>query len=471
MFIIDSKKMERILPFLSLLLLAACSPEDDHLPPSLETNPPVETNIDLEAVVAMFLQNQERIVTFDKDLVLEAYVVSSDEAGNFYKEMVIQDRKENPSAGINIKLNMNSYYQFYNFGRKIYVNLKGLSVGQVNGVVALGVSEGNQIVNIPQSNVAHHLKRSAEIAMVHPKVVTASEFNDQLENLYVQINDVQFNKLLVDPVRPFTYAAAENDEFDGERLMESCTGDFPFILSTSTFADFAALKLPAGSGNIRGILTRDYFDEFYTLNINLPGDVDLEQHSRCDPAFVDCGLANSTGTKTLFEDDFSTQRNNKPVEGKGWKNFVQEGSRFWEAYTSSGANASLGKSARLRPAGSGDSRSISWLITPKFNFDTNIGEVLSFKTSTSFANGSFMEVLISTDWDGLEENLLKAEWKILSAATIAQNNDHFGDWIPAGLVDLSCVEGKGFIAFRYTGSDHSYYNGVYELDDVMISAD
>jgi hypothetical protein len=97
--------------------------------------------------------------------------------------------------------------------------------------------------------------------------------------------------------------------------------------------------------------------------------------------------------------------------------------------------------------------------------------VLSFKTSTSFANGSFLDVLISTDWDGVEENLLKAEWKVLSAAYIAQNNDFFGDWISSGLVDLSCVSGKGYIAFRYTGSDHSYYNGVYELDDVIISAD
>lgn len=82
-----------------------------------------------------------------------------------------------------------------------------------------------------------------------------------------------------------------------------------------------------------------------------------------------------------------------------------------------------------------------------------------------------MEVLISTDWDGSEENLLKAEWKILSAANIAANNDFFGDWISSGLVDLSCVTGKGFIAFRYTGSDHSYYNGIYELDDVLITAD
>ncbi len=459
------------MPFLSLLLLAGCAPEDDHETSGVTADLALKTNIDLEAVMGLFFQNQDRVLSFEEDMVMEAYVVSSDEAGNFYKELVIQNKKQDPTAGLTIKLNMNSYYQFYNFGRKIYINLNGLSVGNVNGVAALGVAEGNQIINIPQSRISYHLTRSAEVAHIVPKIITASEFNDPLENLYVQINNVQFNKLLVGPNRTATYAAESNDEYDGERLLESCSGDFPFILSTSTYADFAALKLPSGSGNIKGILTRDYYDDFYTVYVNLPGDVDLNRNSRCDPEVITCGLAVQRGSKILFEEDFSTQKNNKPVEGKGWKNLIQEGSRPWEAYTSTGANASLGRSARMRPPGSGDSRSVSWLITPRINFDSNSGEVLSFKTSTSFANGSFMDVLISTDWDGVEENLLTAEWKVLSAAYIAQNNDFFGDWISSGLVDLSCVNGKGYIAFRYTGSDHLYYNGVYELDDVLITAD
>ncbi|MGI0105063.1 DUF5689 domain-containing protein [Salinimicrobium sp. WS361] len=462
--------MKRILPFLSLLIIVSCAPEDDFTAPAV-TITPVETNIDLQAVVGMFMQDQERVLSFDKDLVLEAFVVSSDEAGNFYKEMVVQDSPEQPRAGLNIKLNMSSYYQFYNFGRKVYIHLNGLSVGQVNGIATLGVAEGNQIVNIPESQVAFHISRSAEVAQITPRLIKASDFGDALENLYVQIENVQFNKLLVNPQNPATYAAEENDEFDGERLVESCTGDFPFIVSTSTYADFAALKLSAGSGNVQGILTRDFYDEIYTVYMNLPEDISFGNNPRCDPETYDCGLAPSRGSKILFEDDFSLQKNNKPVDGKGWKNIIQEGSRPWEAFTATGANASLGRSARMRPAGSGDARSLSWLITPKINFDTNSAEVLSFKTSTSMANGSFMEVLISTDWNGSEENLLTAEWKVLPAANIAAKNDFFGDWISSGLVDLSCVTGKGFIAFRYTGSDHSYYNGVYELDDVLITAD
>lgn len=465
--------MKRILPFLTLLFFSACAPDEEHQIPEFETSSDLASriNTDLDAVLGIFYQNEGEVVTFDRDLILEAYVVSSDEAGNFYKELVVQDKKENPLAGINIKLNMTSYYQFYNFGRKVYINLKGLSLGETNGVPTLGVAEGKQIVNIPQSRISFHITRAAEVAQIIPKKISAADFSDRMENLYVKINDVQFNRLHINPENPSTYASEDNDEFDGERLVESCVGDFPFILSTSTYADFGALQLPTGSGSVQGILTRDYYDDFYTIYLNSPADIKFSANSRCDPREFTCGIASSAGSKILFEDDFTSQKNNKPVDGKGWKNIVQEGSKPWEAYTATGANASLGRSVRMRPAGSGDVRSISWLITPRINFDTNSGEVLSFKTSTSFSNGSFLEVLISTDWDGAEENLLKADWQLLSSAYIAQNIDFFGDWISSGKVDLSCATGKGYIAFRYTGSDLSYYNGVYELDDVMISAD
>ncbi|SOC79145.1 hypothetical protein SAMN06296241_0665 [Salinimicrobium sediminis] len=465
--------MKKILPFLSLLFLAACSPEEEFAVPQSDPGNDLSSliNTDLNAVLGLYYQNPDETITFEKDLILEAYVVSSDEAGNFYKELVVQDKKEEPLAGITIKLNMTSYYQFYNFGRKVHINLKGLSLGISHGVPALGVVNGKNIENIPQSRISYHITRTSEVAHITPKLIQAADFSDQLENLYVRIKNVQFNKMLTNPANPFTYASQDNDEFDGERLVESCTGDFPFILSTSTYADFNMLKLPQGSGSLQGILTRDYYDDFYTIYLNSPKDVQFDNSNRCDPEEVNCGKAVDTGSKILFEDDFSSQKNNKPVDGNGWKNIVQEGSKPWEAFSATGANASLGKSVRMRPGGSGDVRSISWLITPKLNFDTNSGEVLNFKSSTSFANGSFMEVLISTDWDGAEENLLKAKWQILSAAYIAQNNDFFGDWISSGLIDLSCVEGKGYIAFRYTGSDMAYYNGVYELDDVVVSAE
>ncbi len=210
-----------------------------------------------------------------------------------------------------------------------------------------------------------------------------------MENLYVKLNNVQFSRLHVNPENPSTFASEDNDEFDGERIMESCEGDFPFILSTSTYADFSALQLPKGSGSVQGILTRDFYDEFSPFILTPLLILNFIQLPVVIPRNLPAEMSSSTGSKIFFEDDFEGQKNNKPVDGKGWKNIVQEGSKPWEAFTATGANASLGRSARMRPGGSGDSRSVSWLITPKINFDTNQKEVLSFKTSTSFSNGSF----------------------------------------------------------------------------------
>lgn len=458
--------------FPSLILFGSCVPDDEFgLPEFQETNEEVlETNTDLKAVLGTFYQNPEEIVTFENDQIFEAYVVSSDEAGNFYKELIVQDKPEDPLAGINIKLNMTSYFQFFDFGRKLVINAKGLSIGEMNGVPTLGLANGKQIENIPRSRISYHIQRVSEVTQITPLQLEALQFSDRFENLYIQLEEVQFSDFLITGQNTFTYAAEDNDEFDGERLVESCAGDFPFVLSTSTYADFKGFKLPSGMGKIRGILTRDYYDEFYTIYLNSPADVDFSQNERCEREIVDCGLTETVGSKILFFEDFSGQTNNKPIKGNGWKTIVQDGSKEWEAYTATGGNASLGKSARMRPANSGDRKTVSWLITPEINLSFNKGEVLSFKTSTSFANGSMLQVMISTDWDGTEENFLYAKWQELSAAYIARNSDFFGDWISSGNVDLSCIEQKGHIGFKYTGSDSPYYNGIYELDDILITA-
>ena len=308
------------------------------------------------------------------------------------------------------------------------------------------------------------------MAEIVPLKVKALDFNDRMENLYIKMEEVQFSNFLVNPANSFTFASEDNDQFDGEREIESCKGDFPVILSTSTYADFKSFNLPSKSGSLQGILTRDFYDDFFTIYLNSPADIDFTQQDRCDPVFLNCGLAERAGRKTIFAEEF-TGTNNKPVTGKGWTNHVQEGSKVWEVFTATGVNATLGKSARVRPAGSGDHKTVSWIITPQIDFEGLEGEVLSFKTSTSFANHSIMEVLLSNDWDGTVENFNRATWKILPAAYIARRSDYYGDWFSSGNVDLSCVNGKGYIGFRYTGSDHSYYNGVYELDDVIITAD
>lgn len=457
-----------------LILIASCVPGDDfEVPKALEPEEVIlETNTDLDAILGAFYQAEEDldVVTFEEELILEAYVVSSDESGNFFKELILQDAPENPRAGVAVQLNLASFHETFDFGRKVYVHLKGLSIGELNGVAALGIANGKLIEQIPLSRIQKHLTRTRDTVHIVPLSITALEFNDRTENLYVKVENVQFSRFYVAGDSPYTFASEDNDEFDGERKVVSCNGDFPFILSTSTFADFKSLRLPTGSGSLEGVLTRDFYDEFYTIYLNSAQDIDFSESVRCDPLSLDCGVAQKAGTRIIFKEDFEGQKNNSPISGNGWINFVQEGSVSWEGFTASGANASLGISARVQIPGSGDYRSVSWLITPPIQFGAQSNEVLKFKTSTSFANGSLLEILFSNDWDGDPETFASATWELLTSAYVASPSDHFGDWISSGNVSLACAEGKGYIGFRFTGSDQVYYNGIYELDEIEVTS-
>src|SRR5690606_4030380 len=249
------KKIQICLIAVTLLFTHSCVPGDDfEVPKAPEPGEVVlETNVSISSLLGAFYQSSEEgeVYMIEEDLVMEAYVVSSDETGNFYKELILQEAPEDPRAGIAVQLNLTSYYATFDFGRKIFVKLKGLSVGELNGVAALGIGNGKLIDPIPLSQIQEYLVRSADTATIVPLKLRVLDFNDRMENLYVELEQVQFSSFYVSGEKAFTFASEENDEFDGERELVSCRGDFPVVLSTSTFADFKTLELPKGSGMLR----------------------------------------------------------------------------------------------------------------------------------------------------------------------------------------------------------------------------
>jgi hypothetical protein len=64
-----------------------------------------------------------------------------------------------------------------------------------------------------------------------------------------------------------------------------------------------------------------------------------------------------------------------------------------------------------------------------------------------------------------------ADWASILDAEIVQDDQFFADWVSSGLVDMSCFEGDGHIAFRYIGSGAEASDGTYELDDILISVE
>jgi hypothetical protein len=469
-------KFKYVFTLLAILaVISSCVEDDDfNVPDTTIVEPTIEGNIiTVDAVAGFFAQaqtNGDATFTFEEtNNVMSGYVISSDEGGNFFEEIIFQDKLENPTAGIKVLINVNPLFTRYELGRKVFIKLDGLSVGLDSGVLTLGVVNGTEIDKIPAPLEEEFIQRSAEKGELVPLPISLGSIDDSMTNLFVTIEDAQFHRSEVLIANPLTFAAEPLDEFDGERTLESCEGG-SIVFSSSTFADFKGLQLPTQRGSINGILTKNFFGDEFNFVVNSPADIHFDNAERCDPIEIDCGLASAQGTQNIFMDDFESQTDNVLVNGNGWTNFIEAGTEGWEAFTQSGTNASLGRSARVGSFRSDDVSTVAWLITPAINLDAQEGETFMFKTSNSFSDGSEMELLFSPDWDGTEANITSANWGVLPAAYIVQDGDFFGTWFDSGIVDLSCGTGTIHIAFKYTGSGDAAFDGTYELDDISIDS-
>jgi hypothetical protein len=465
--------------FFTMTLIISCLKDDDYEVPNTDPVAPIinGTVITINTLNSLLEQEQNAngndVLSFtESDLFISGFVISNDKAGNIYEELVIQDLSVNPSRGVKVLINVSPLFTTFEFGRKVFVKLDGLSIGYNGGVLSLGFRDGNQVLAIAESLMDQTIIRATELSEIEPLSINISDFSAAKTNLYLRLNDIQFNRNDALGENRKTFAAESEDEFNGERNLESCIEGFSVILSTSTFSDFKAIEVPQGRGYLDGILTYNYFGDTFNIVLNSPETIYFDSTDRCDPVEVDCGLAETIGSNVIFSELFDSQEDGESITGNGWINYTQEGSRDYEAYFSDGGNEnpSLGISASIGSYNSNDDSTIAWLIMPEIDFDAQDGETISFKTSNSFSDGSILMLLFSSDWDGNPNTITASTWDSLTGAYIVQDDDFYGDWYPSGNISLDCINGKGYIGFKYIGSGKEDFDGTYEIDEIIINS-
>ena len=465
--------------FFTMTLIISCLKDDDYEVPNTDPVAPIinGTVITINTLNSLLEQEQNTngndVLSFtESDLFISGFVISNDKAGNIYEELVIQDLSVNPSRGVKVLINVSPLFTTFEFGRKVFVKLDGLSLGYNGGVLSLGFRDGNQVLAIAESLMDQTIIRATELSEIEPLSINISDFSAAKTNLYLRLNDIQFNRNDALGKNRKTFAAESEDEFNGERNLESCIEGFSVILSTSTFSDFKAIEVPQGRGYLDGILTYNYFGDTFNIVLNSPETIYFDSTDRCDPVEVDCGLAETIGSNVIFSELFDSQEDGESITGNGWINYTQEGSRDYEAYFSDGSNEnpSLGISASIGSYNSNDDSTIAWLIMPEIDFDAQDGETISFKTSNSFSDGSILMLLFSSDWDGNPDTIATSTWDSIPAAYIVQDDDFYGDWYPSGNISLDCINGKGYIGFKYTGNGKEDFDGTYELDEIIVNS-
>ena len=79
----------------------------------------------------------ESVALTDK-LYIKCKVISSDELGNVYRSLYVQDAEGSAKGGIEVKVGKGSLYTYYKMGQLIYVKTDGLILGDYNGSLSLG---------------------------------------------------------------------------------------------------------------------------------------------------------------------------------------------------------------------------------------------------------------------------------------------------------------------------------------------
>lgn len=210
------------------------------------------------------------------EVVIEGYVVSNDQAGNFFKQISIQAL--DGSIGCSLKLDQTDLYTQYNPGRKIYVKLKNSYVRIKNETLEIGALYIDNFNNETIGRIAYpdyELKvlNSCEVADENSlfNLVTIDNLSDSQINTLIELNEVQFAN---EALSSTFYDQTLDDSFATNHSLEDRYG-YNIALRTSAFADFAGVSIPNNSGSIKGVLTK--FNGNYQLIIRSLDDIQFKE--------------------------------------------------------------------------------------------------------------------------------------------------------------------------------------------------
>lgn len=446
--------------FAALFLVNSCVKDDDYgLPPyeAYVCNDDWTTNTTIEEVIAEI--GDAGLYTFedgDTENVFEGYVISSDETGNFYKTISIQNDTVSPTRGIQIELNQTNLFNNFPLGSKVRVLLNGINGGIVNSVYKVGGTYGDGVGQLDEYLIPEHVKRACEdLQKITP--VTYTDISDltQTENLntLIKLEGVQFI------TSELGLAYTSGDAATNRTIIDPDGNEI--TLRTSSFANFAADILPEGSGSITAVLSK--YNSEWQMFIRDTNDVVFDQE-RFDDGYSENGgpIGGSDTTYQACINEGFSDYDTYDTEFPQYINDATSGLKYWEVRSFDG-NSYIQLSAH----NSTDTSNEAYFIVP---VDFSNADTFSFKTKDGYNNGDPLTVFYSTDYT-LGGDISAATLNdITSSFTISTGNtDGYGtSFVASGDYDLSSISGEGVIVFKYTGAG-SGITTTMQIDDISVT--
>ncbi|MFL9844078.1 DUF5689 domain-containing protein [Flavobacterium rhizosphaerae] len=404
--------------------------------------------------------------------IIEAYVNSSDERGNFFKTVYMQTLPTEGQApiGFSVAIDDNSLFGegFYP-GNKVYIKLDSLYYAKVNSSLAIGALYNGSIGRISQFDYKEHLvpscsEKVSEEQLVRTMSITQALNNANLNTL-IELENVQFEYQYLGG----TYFDEDDDEntaggATNRRLIDELGNSI--IFRTSSYANFSGDVIPANSGRVRGVLTK-YGSDFQFM-ARSEEDIKLDQER-----FGSLSPTAKGGADITFSGSFTEDFESYAVDQQAFPKYINDylvGGRYWELTTfssnkyiemtsyagSSNPNGVTARTFFFVPVNFGDASS--------FTFDKEIrymaGECLKvyYVTEENYEAGDVFNVDTFVDITSEFNNLNypttpgTSQNSFTTAGTYA---------IPAGLT------GNGFFVFEYHGG-----NGVtttIQIDNITVN--
>ena len=402
--------------------------------------------------------------------VIEAYVTSSDEGGNFYKSISLVS--VDGAIGFSIPADAYNLYTRYEPGRKVFVNMKDRYFVIKDGATVIGSLYDN---NTPaddtddsvgrmsgveyQSVITRSCSNVNEDKLVN-KITIAQAKNDSYLNKLIEFDNVQFKsesfgKTYYDPTLNDLGGATNHniiDEFGNS-----------IILRVSQYAVFGTKSVPQKNGKIRGVLTK--FRSDYQFMVRTENDINLTD----DLLTIDLSppiVGNTINYSGSFTENFESYSTTSP-DNRTFPKYINDpvvGTRYWENKT-----FSSNKYIQMSSFGGTKEDNRSLFFIP---VDMTAANTFSFKSKSGFTNGNVLKVYYSTNYVPGTNVSAATLIDITSSFTISSglptgyptNFTNSGNYaIPAG------ITGSGFFIFEYKGSGLTGLTSTMQIDDITVN--
>lgn len=438
------KNIKIILTSLVLATFLGCSNSDYYTTPDLSgTCSDLTATRTTDEILALVNNSLQQFgTTYDNDII-EAYVTSSDEGGNFFKSLSVVS--VDGTKGFSIPIDAYNLYNRFEPGRKIYIKLKGRhyqinqdtkskEIGSLynNGTAATGDDEVGRISGVEyQDIIVRGCSNVAESTLVNNFTITQAK-NDANLNKLIEFSNVQFTdasvgKKYYDPTLNDLGGATNHTIVDA-------AGN-TIIVRVSSFATFAGSPVSSLNGNIRGVLTK--FGNDYQFMVRTLNDIKLT-----NPRIL-----------PLFDEPFTTNF-------ASWVKFSVTGNQVW---TLNSSNGNPGQCADMNGFSGGAQTNDDWLISPAIDLSAVPSATLTFNTAKNFS-GNALQVFVSTNYSGSGAPSA-ATWTALGGTLATASNFV---WTNSGNVSLNSYVGNNNvrIAFRYTSTTSAAAQ--WRVDNVKV---